>query len=260
MKLGIIFNVWDGWEWLNITTQSFRAINYRELFLCVVAQEVSNWGEADANVLPGVYQFRNEYLIDEVLTYTPPKVAKNWADAYEMERTKREMGMKRAIQEGCTHILHMDCDEYFNPDDILEEWEYMKVSNQPGLARYHRILTYFKSPDLRFEKPDVTIMPGIVPLSFATRIGKGQGIWAQKRMAVDPTRQISCMHVAQSPFFMHHFSYIRTDIERKFRNSTARGNIYKPEYLQEYERASEGSTISYMPYGKLIRVKPPYEK
>jgi hypothetical protein len=260
MKLGIIYNVWDGWEWLNITAKSFLAINYREIFSCVVAQEISNWGEVDTNVLPGVYQFRSEYLVEEVLTYTPPKVAKHWADAYEMERTKREMGMNRALKEGCTHILHMDCDEYFDPADIAQEWEYVKAHNQPNTARYHRIMTYFKTPDLRFEQPDITIIPGITPLSHWTKMGRGEGIWSKKKLAVDPTRQISCLQVEESPYFMHHFSYIRSDIEKKFRNSTAKGNIYKPEYIQEYERASEGSVVSFMPYGKLIRVKPPYDE
>jgi hypothetical protein len=66
---------------------------------------------------------------------------------------------------------------------------------------------------------------------------KNNSITGQKEYPfyVDPTRRINCDDVILLDIAMHHFSYVRKDIELKIRNSSARKNILKSQLLKDYQ-------------------------
>jgi hypothetical protein len=63
----------------------------------------------------------------------------------------------------------------------------------------------------------------------------------KREIRIDPTRQLNIISgVEMSEITMHHMSWIRSDIKKKIRNSSARQNIEKSTIVRDYRNAKEG--------------------
>jgi hypothetical protein len=137
---------------------------------------------------------------------------------------------------GCTHFMSMDCDEYY---DRLEFALAMETAEQyDGTAC--ELYTYFKSPTLRLEKIEDYSVPLIHKIDNQTH-GSRYPVYC------DPTRGLKTSNFymfKREEIMMHHFSWVRTDIHQKVRNSSAKKNLDKSSWLQDYENAKEGSYVS----------------
>src|SRR5688572_24354584 len=100
-KLCVIFNVWDGAELLNGSIDCIK--NHVDLII-IVYQDVSNWGE----YYDPLKDF-NRHGLKYILVKYEPKIK----DGRTNEIAKRNLGLKVAKENGCTHFSHMDCDEYY---------------------------------------------------------------------------------------------------------------------------------------------------
>jgi len=147
----------------------------------------------------------------------------------------------------------MDADEFYHAADIRDGKELCQA--MPGAAKtVCPIIVYYKEPTLRVEGYDTTYVPFIHSLTHNTRTGLGR----YGKYVIDPTRKVNTSaEIRVMPFPMHHYSWVRENgIEAKLSNSTARNNIYKPEVIQEYQAATEGTTLRRIyPGRKLIRCK-----
>ena len=65
----------------------------------------------------------------------------------------------------------------------------------------------------------------------------------RKGIDVDPTRSIKSSKATAMHIVMHHYSYVRKDISRKIKNSTARKNIERSNILSDYLTAKEGNVL-----------------
>lgn len=252
MKIGAVWNVFDGSEHL---PASIRCISGAVDHCAAIVQDVSNWGEQDKTGQNVVEALNREGVLHQAIHFTPPYRANDWRGAYNLEREKRRLGALALLEAGCTHGIILDCDEFYHPAEFAREVEEYKTGNNHLYARFHPIYVYFKQPNWRFERPDITLVPGLFPLNKYIKFGISEGPWEKLKLVVDPTRRMTCPGVKKSAMFMHHFSYIRNDLSQKFRNSTARENLNKASVREEYENAGLGSEISYMPYGPLIEAQ-----
>ncbi len=214
MKLAAIYNVFDGVELLR---GSMMQLKSRVDLFIIVYQDISNFGEA-YNPLPDMdlSGFNNLLLIKY-----EPKVNGGAIN----EAAKRNLGLEYAKQHNCTHFMHVDCDEYYNNfDAAVEEYIYKNVNG----GSVCKILTYFKLPTLRFENYDNYYVPFIHKLNSDTVAGS-----IPYPYYVDPTRRINETNVVLLNHCMHHFSWVRKDIEMKIRNSSA--NLARsPKLLADY--------------------------
>ena len=63
----------------------------------------------------------------------------------------------------------------------------------------------------------------------------------KREIRIDPTRQLSITSgVDMSDITMHHYSWIRKDVNKKIRNSTARNNIENSTIVRDYSNSKEG--------------------
>ena len=216
MKLAAIYNVWDGVELLNGSMRSVA--DGVDLFI-IVFQRVSNFGEPfDPSPfiegIPGKEMILTEYIPD-------------FADASPAlnEKIKRQTGLDIANENGCSHFLHMDCDEYYM-DFVNLKNEFIESGCAGSVCR---IYTYFKDPTLRLMNHDNYFVPFIHALGVDTIAG-----WYKYPHYVDPTRRINVDGDVPIIGEMHHFSWVRKDINRKIRNSTARANIERSDLLKDY--------------------------
>lgn len=212
MKLAAIYNVFDGEELLEGSVKSVQ--KDVDVFIFVV----STVGQSGEEYLGGLKAVMQLELKDKIVIEDNRK-----------ELDKRNHGLQCAREHGCTHFILMDCDEY---------WQGLDRSQ---IDTAHRLFTYFKEPTLQLDPPEDYFVPGICTMRNNTKVGSFNcGFWS------DPTRRPN-HKLTEGSSWMHHFSYVRKDIERKIRNSSARVNIErkKQELLVDLENASPGYTVKF---------------
>ena len=215
-KLCAIYNVFDSVELLNGSMNCVK--NDVDLFI-IVWQDVSNFGEK--------YDCTKDFELPNfgckiIFSKFEPQLNKGgtWN-----ETQKRNIGLEIAKEENCTHFLHLDCDEYYENFSDAKQ----KFIDSGAKGSVCKILTYFKKPTLRLENEDNYYVPFIHELNENTTAGN-----YDYPFYVDPTRKINESNVVLLDVYMHHFSWIRKDIERKARNSSAKANIEKSDLLKDY--------------------------
>ena len=244
LKLIAIYNVWDGEELLEGSIRQIR--EHVDFVLCVV-QIGSNWGEHYSGGLEEARRLQGFGLVDSIrfvnTGYLPPQAK---------ETQKRQLGIDYAIENGFTHFLHMDCDEYYNSTQFAQAKKQLEYESIDGSVC--KIQTYYKSPLLKFHKLDDYYVPFIHRVKPETKCGLKAA--RDYPFYADPTRRIAPVRgvVEFDPgrIVMHHYSYVRRDIERKLRNSTARKNIFNGTVLADYRNAKAGMAIE--SYGKGMRL------
>jgi hypothetical protein len=226
MKLAAIYNVWDGEELLPGSIQ--RIIDHVDEII-IVYQSMSNYGEAHDPMPRLIHQHME--LFSSASIHAIHYVPNTSKGGMFNEKSKRNIGIKSAQVKGCTHFLHIDCDEYYQ--DFGRAKELFIASGAGGSVC--PIYTYFKRPTLRFENPDGYYVPFIHALNPDTEAGNpGIPLGGTYPFHVDPTRGINETNVVEIPEHMHHFSWVRKDIHRKCRNSSARKMIERGTMLQDY--------------------------
>lgn len=220
-KLAVIYNVFDGVEllWPSIQT----VYEYVDLVI-IVYQEISNRGEV-WSPMPLIGHLQE---LDKVLFVKfDPRVEMG---AQLNERAKRNLGIDFARANHCTHFLAMDVDEFYWDFKQYKQF-YLNTKLQGSVVR---LQSYFKKPTLMFDKPEDYFVPFIHELKEDTLTGA-----SSYKFYVDPTRAINTSDVIELPFFMDHFSWVRKDIKRKIRNSSAPIQNNKIA-IEDYKNAEEG--------------------
>jgi hypothetical protein len=232
MKLAAIYNVFDGEELLE---QSIRQIRLHVDVVILVYQTVSNWGETR---LLGAIKCR-ELTASSLANHSEclnPRLIGGWRKAQRHEITKRQVGIELARGYDCTHFLHLDCDEFYHAEEFgaAKEW----IAKRRIEGSVCRVWTYFKSPTLRFSRPDSTLVPFIHLLHRTTKTGV-----RKYPHYCDLTRRINAKSVVvvdPALCTMHHMSWVRRDIRLKLRNSTARDNLKRTSLYNDYLNAEPG--------------------
>ncbi len=231
MKLAAIYNVWDGVELLKGSIETIRQ-HVDEVI--VVYQDVSNYGEK-FDPMPWIEQCQ----IDTLIKHNPS------GRPVSKEIAKRNKGIKHAIESKCTHFLTMDCDEYYL-DFGQAKQAYIDSKMGGSVVSLH---TYFKEPTLMLETDEDYFVPFIHRLHRNTVTG-GR-IYPYR---VDPTRRVNESGITKLPFFMHHYSWVREDIERKVSNSTAAKNLSTSKHIPEYRKDLKEGDFLECYNSRLIRV------
>lgn len=243
IKLAAIYNLWDSEELL---IGSMRSIKEGVDLFIIVYQEISNFGEQynPLDHLP-VEEMDREFQI-VWLKFDPLVI-----HGMQNEIRKRNTGINVARNLDCTHFILMDCDEYYMPGDFFKAKMMFLASGKEGSVL--SLYTYFKNAELRQENVDSYFVPFIHKLNHYTTAG-----CPTYEFYVDPTRRVSIGRddgvtpVVHLFAIMHHYSWVRRDIERKARNSSAKRNIEKSTLMADWETAQEGSIVN--GGNKLIKV------
>ena len=220
MKLAALYNVWDSEELLPHSIESI--IDHVQMVLICV-QKISNYGEPNEDNEEIILDICDMYP-ENVFVYHYTPIISNGAMWNETQ--KRNLLLEKAKKFQCTHFLHMDCDEMYE-DFGKAKQEYIDSGSEGSVCE---MFTYFKHPTLRFENVDNYYVPFIHELFDNTSVG----MHPEYPFYADPTRRVNCTDVTLISEKMHHFSYVRVDIERKIRNSSAKANIERSRYLEYY--------------------------
>lgn len=244
MKLAAIYNSWDDFDILKASIENIRPLVD---VVIVVFSYKSNYGEDREGPDGSAYKFP----YGNVPVYFIDYKTKPGIPPAENERSKRNYGLEYAKSIKCTHFLSCDTDEFYEPEPFLKEKERFLNENLNGLVCASQV--YFKHPWL-------TIGLDTTLVTFIHKITPNLKFEFNKRfpfafdglnIRIDPTRQLNIdSGVEWSQIIMHHYSYIRKDLEKKIRNSSARANLERSTIRQDFALAKEGEMCNF--YGKKL--------
>lgn len=216
IKLAAIYNVWDGCELLRGSMMTMK--DHVDIFI-IVYQTASNHGE-HYDPLPDMDLTGFKCVM---VPFTPEQNG-----GALNETLKRNLGLNIAKQEKCTHFLHLDTDEFYKDFEAAK----LEFLNSGADGSVCPIYCYFKRPTWRFLQKEGYFVPFIHKLWPDSKAEN-----CKYPYYVDPTRRINTEKVVLLNESMHHFSWVRKDIERKARNSSAgdltKNNIIFEDYHSE---------------------------
>ncbi len=221
MKLAAIYNVWDREEHLK---QSIEYILEDVDIIIIVWQNVSNFQE---NYMPNLVPI--EKLKSDKIRYIQYNPDFRYTDidvGYKNEQQKRQLGVDIAKISGASHFLLLDTDEFY--PDFKELKEEFIESGADGSAV--EIETYIYRTDYRVTPPMKYHVPFICELKRTTILG------GHFQFKVDQTRSTSLTECVLLSKPMHHMSWVRNNIERKLRNSSARHTRRNQVIVDDIER------------------------
>lgn len=227
MRLVAIYCVWADWEMLEHSIRNIRPLVDG---IVVVGSERSNHGEH----------------------YPLPKKREIWirepkfSDPRASETDKRNFGLGIAREQGYTHFLMMDADEFYEPEPFLKEKE--KFLNHDLMGLVCRCQVYFKSPKLTIgiEQTLVPFIHKITPTIRHEFNKRYPFAWIDGQLRIDPTRSLNINSgVEWTDLVMHHYSWVRPNFELKIRNSTARRNLERSTILNDLVLAKEGYFVEF---------------
>ena len=217
MKLGVSYNLFDGEELLE---SSIKQIRNLVDYVSVVYQTKSNYGNpCSSELISLLQQLKLDGLINELVEYVP--VINQGPHFNEVE--KRNLGLLLSKKFGCTHHMSMDSDEIYLTSQFLKLKEL--VSNGQYDSSYCQMLTYYKSWEYILDPPEEYFVSLIYKINENSKYVFGDN----SPVLVDPTRRMSNivkpLILDRNLIQMHHGSFIRNDIRKKFTNSSALVNF-----------------------------------
>lgn len=234
MKLVSIVNAWaDTIEFMPSFISNH--LQFSDAIIIVWSQNSNHWNKNDR-----ILEYILSNNIDSrVFFYQLEPVIK--LKPLVNETRKRNYGIDIAKMNGFSHFILCDFDEMYEPELMNNEKKRFDNPNLNGLV--HPLKVYIKNPTLWCD--DHTLVCGIHKLNKSTYCGN----FAEYPFAydskgnahIDPSRRLSYTSgIEMSEVYMHHFSYVRKDINLKINNSSANLKRSKSVILEELRDAKPG--------------------
>lgn len=160
------------------------------------------------------------------------------------ETAKRNYGINAALDKNkFTHFLMADADEFYHPNEMNELKTHFE---DPSLNGYvHPLKVYIGHATLCTD--DHTLVAGIHKLNHNVTCGNFNRYpyaYDQEGKAhIDPTRRLSfTTGIRMSKIYMHHYSYVRKNIELKIENSSANLRRSRDVIHEDITNAKPGYT------------------
>ena len=209
MKIGVAYNIWDGDEHL---PESLHWVRQFADYVVGVYSNVSNSSELYEPTIPLGFNRLIEYLPNQSLT------------RHQNELAKRNIGYKACMDADCTLFMTIDCDEIYDPYQLMRVAVRMQRDGYDASAC--QMQTYYGDKFHQYLEPERYY----VPLLYKVWQGREFKEYTQWPVLADPTRKFASNNVlvlSREECEMHHYSYVRNDIARKLRNSSAYPNVQR---------------------------------
>lgn len=236
-----IYNAWDH----ELLRQSVDNILKAVDKVIIVYSNTSNKGEK--------LTFPVERFADCALIQHEPDLS---LIPHKNEQNKRNTGLSFAQEIGANYFIMMDGDEFYQPEDVRFWYEYLRHSSYSGLVcRSH---VYFGKPTLTIGE-DTTYVPFIHKVVPGLKFIFTQDYPFTKhegKLRIDPTRRLNLKdNVKLIGCIMHHYSYVRKDIDQKINNSSAESLKKVADVIKnDLKNAEKGYFCQY--YGKELMEAP----
>lgn len=238
MKLGLCYMLFDGEELLEFAIKGIRnQIDH----LSVTYQTTSYFGNPSGpDLLPLLERLKSDRLIDELIYFEP-----NLKIHYKENELKlRNIGLQASRKAGCTHHISSDVDEFYDPNQL----EYAKKVIEDYDSSIAPSMTYYKDPTFLVH-PCLNIK---IPFIHSVDKEYNKDIaFSEFPFYVEKTRKlINCKKYkifTNDEFVIHHMSYVRKNILKKFQNSES-GKSYKiDKFIKNFDSYKLGERVCLLP-------------
>lgn len=220
-----IFNVWD-YEHLRKSVDNIKQAVDKVI---LVWSRYSNYGNEGT--------FNPDEFKDCVCVQHEPK----HGATHQKELAKRNYGLEKARELGAKYFIMGDCDEFYHYAEVIKWYEYIK-SNPDLNGLVCKVKVYFKEPTLVCD--DVTYVTFIHKMTRRLKFESNQYYPFTKHeghLRIDPTRRLNISDgIELIDCYMHHYSWVRNDMQTKAFNSTARNTILKSNVFKDLALAKPG--------------------
>lgn len=234
-SLALTINAFDASEMLeSLISEIIDQVDY----IVAIYQDRSYCGNPiDPIDMEELQRLKGIGLINELVKFEP-----DFSKPHrEQETVKRNMGITMMREKGFSHILNIDADEFYDPDQFREAKRQINENGWP--ITYWSYVNYYKDFEHYLVYPFRPFVPGIHSTYFNyTFQGPAPG-------PTDPTRRIyNPMNIGTHLFpdeviRMAHAAWIRKNIRKKLENWSAKGH-FKPELIEravyQFENWKEG--------------------
>ena len=246
MKIGVSYNLWKGEELLKYSIKSIREhVDY----IVVVYQNLSNFKQDREDLLPFLEGLLFEELIDDVIFYEPDfENVENKFWGIHNELIKRNLGLKKCLTEGCTHLIDLDTDEIYDTEQFIKAKEMVMQMGYDG--SFCQNITYYKFPNCVIEPAETKYTPFIYKINSNSKFEPIDN--DSFPVLTDGKRRVKSPYVyvfPRSELELHHFSYVRnndTELKLKFENCSSKMNFTKErtkEILSVYNNFEIGEEV-----------------
>jgi hypothetical protein len=234
-RLGLTINAFDASELLD---QLISEIRDQVDWVAAIYQKRSYWGNPMAKTdMDELNRLKSLGLIDELIEFKP-----NFNKySREQECEKRNQGIELAKQRGCSHVLNIDADEFYDKDQFREAKNYI---NQTGWGiTYWSYVNYYKDFEHYLVYPFRPLVPGIHSTFFTyTYNGPAPGPTDPTRRILNPSN-LGTYVFPDEVIRMGHAAWIRRDIRKKLVNWSAKNHFPKElinKAVERWENWKEG--------------------
>lgn len=217
---------------LSCTINSFDASEFLEPLISLIRDQIdhvaaiyqmkSYWkNPIDPEDLEELHRLKKIGLIDELIEFKPDFTKYS----REQECDKRNMGIRMMKENGSSHIVNIDSDEIYDP----EQFRYAKdlINKKNYSITYWSYTNYYRDFEHYLVYPFRPFVPGIHSTYFNyTYNTSAPG-------PTDPTRRIYNPHNLGTYVFedteirMQHMAWVRKDIRKKLENWSAKNHFDK---------------------------------
>lgn len=229
--------VFDGEELLEFAARSIRnQVDH----ISVTYQTTSYFGnKADSSLLATLQRAKTANLIDELVHYEPDLSLHH----KENELRLRNLGLELSRKAGCTHHISADVDEFYKAEELEYAKNVMENDHDMSVAT---LLTYYKDPTFLVYPIQKLLVSFIHPVTneYNRDIHYPTFPMETTRRLVNHT---SPRLFAKEEFIIHHMSYVRRDIHKKFQNSD-NARFYKLEkFMKVFNNYKLGDRVCLLP-------------
>lgn len=244
-KLGISYSVWDGEELLEASLKSVRE---NADYINVVWQKKSWQGaDCDENLESLLLKLKDNGFIDEIIFFEPDFNL----SPQQNEVNKRNLGLKAAVNAGCSHFLLMDCDEFYDKNEFKTAKEFIYknyITHSACIIEDYFAINYRSTVVGKY----------YVPFIYKVDKHSKLDVKANTHLCwnIDPTRKIALKLFHRCWFahnlIMHHYTGVRKNKKRKLENSSASLNQESVNsFLNAYDEKNYNEMIN---DGRLVYV------
>jgi hypothetical protein len=209
----------------------------------VTYQTTSYFGNPSSpDIADTLESLKNKGLVDEVIYFEPnlklhPK---------ENELRLRNIGLQASRDANCTHHISSDVDELYDAKQL--EYVKQEVDGKDYDLTMVYMENYYKDPTF-LVYPSQNLMTSFIhPVD--NEYNKDV-LYPEFPFHMETTRRLSKFKkhrvFDKSEFVMHHYSYVRKDILKKFNNSD-NGRFYKmKKFLDTFNTYNVGERVCLLP-------------
>jgi hypothetical protein len=232
--------VFDGEELLKFAV---KAIRQEVDHISVTYQNTSYFGnQNESNLEELLDQLKNQGLIDQAILYQPDLTL----SPKENELKLRNLGIEISKKAGCTHHISSDVDEFYMQDQL--KFAKKEIEKDDYDFSIVPILYYYKNPQYLIWPPQDLVVSFIHPID--NEYNK-EILYPEFPFHMEITRRLKNKKkyriFTRKEIEMHHMSYVRKDIRKKFANSDNSRFYQLKRFYNIYDNYKLGDNVYLLP-------------